>query len=66
MGNQLTQPARLAASEAVADLGGALTFKDSLGTCRGGWNSVGGGTRWRRSLLQECCHRTPGALPRCW
>ena len=31
MGNQLTQPSRLAAAEAVADLGGSVTYKDSLG-----------------------------------
>jgi hypothetical protein len=30
MGNQLTQP-RLDAAEAVAELGGSVTFKDSLG-----------------------------------
>ncbi|EFN54741.1 hypothetical protein CHLNCDRAFT_134632 [Chlorella variabilis] len=31
MGNQLTQPSRLAAAEAVAELGGSVTYKDSLG-----------------------------------
>ena len=31
MGNQLTQPSRLAAAEAVADLGGSVTYTDSLG-----------------------------------
>ena len=30
MGNQLTQPSRLAAAEAVAELGN-VTFKDALG-----------------------------------
>lgn len=61
MGNQLAQPSRLVATEAIADLG-SVTFKDNLGERAAA--PPGPASRLRLQVNQPCLLQAAGGSSR--